>query len=85
MTEKLLSEIYPDDFEVVEIRVHKKVLRDLNSGQNIRGLAGNLYGIQDDFIGKLLEEIDCKNQTIEFIMKQDRDRYGQAKTKSGGG
>jgi hypothetical protein len=83
MTEKLLSEKHPDDFKVIEIRVHKRVLRDLESGHNVRGLAGNLYGIQDAFIDKLLGEIRSDHQTAEFIMKEDKEGYGKDQTKSG--
>lgn len=84
MTEKdFISEKHPDDFEVVELRIHKRVLKELGSAVTIKGLAGNMYGLQDAFMVRLIEEIRKGNQTIEFIKVEDRDSYGQTKTKSG--
>jgi len=86
MTEKdFISIDHPDDFEIVELRIHKKVLSSLGSSVTIKGLAGNLYGLQDAFLIKLIEEIGNGNKTIEFIKTEDKDKYGQTKTKSGGG
>lgn len=86
MTEKdFISENHPDDFEVVELRIHKRVLKELGSAVTIKGIAGNLYGLQDAFLYKLLDEMKKGNQTIEFIKTEDRDSYGQTKTKKDSG
>jgi hypothetical protein len=86
LTEKdFISIDHPDDFEIVELRIHKKVLSSLGSAVTIKGIAGNLYGLQDAFLLKLIEEIRKGSKTIEFVKTEDKERYGQAKTKSGGG
>jgi hypothetical protein len=57
----------------------------LGSAVTIKGIAGNLYGLQDAFLLKLIKEIRKGSKTIEFIKTEDRDKYGQTKTKAGGG
>jgi hypothetical protein len=61
-----------DDFTEIKLKIHKNVLNELRTGLGIKMICASQGGTQDNFIAKLLAEIEKGEKEITFIFRRDK-------------
>lgn len=52
--------------KIITLNIDDDVYNDLNSHMLIKAISGNLYGIEDGFIMKIIKYIDTDKKEVTF-------------------